>query len=114
MRRHTFSTESTTGKWSVEVSVDLPTSADETDLIAKRYGSIERVFAVANKGWTISCQNGMRKRERDAAVEYAADYRDDGSKDTFVPKLSADKVKEGKFTPVQLAIIKAAGMKFEQ
>lgn len=114
MLKHTFSTESTSNKWTAEVTVDLPTSPDETDLIEKRYGSIARVFQVANKGWTISCQNGMRKRDRDAAVEYAADYRDDGAKDTFVPKMSKDALKRGKFTPEQLAIIKAAGMKLEQ
>lgn len=111
MRKHTFSTESTPNKWETEVSVELPTSPAEADLIAKRYGSIARVFEVANKGWKISCQNGMRKRDKDAAVEYAAGFCDDGAKDTFVPTLTADAVKAGKFTPEQLAIIKAAGMK---
>lgn len=114
MLRHTFSTESTSQKWNVEATVDLPTDPSETDLIVKRYGSIARVFQVANKGWTISCQNGMRKREQEAAVDYAEGYCDNGAKDTFVAKMSAEKVKEGKFTPAQLAIIKAAGMKFEE
>lgn len=114
MLKHTFNTESTSQKWETTVTVELPTSPDETDLIVKRYGSIARVFQVANKGWTISCQNGMRKRDRDAAVEYAAGYCDNGAKDTFVPKMSKAAVAQGKFTEAQKAILRAAGMKFEE
>lgn len=114
MRKHTFGTKSDKWDGSISATVELPTDPSEADLIEKRFGSIGRVFEVANKGWAIACQNGMRKRSAPEALEYAATFCDNGAKDTYVPKLSKDALKEGKFTPAQLAIIKAAGMKLDE
>ncbi|MGD9631346.1 MAG: hypothetical protein AB7V18_19075 [Pyrinomonadaceae bacterium] len=110
--RITFTTKSANWTGAKPATVDLPLNIEDTDLIEARYGSLQRVFEVANRGWVISCQNGMRKRDWEAAAAYAQAYCDDGSRDVQAPTMSQDDIEAGGFTPEQLAIMKARGMKF--
>lgn len=115
--RHTFKVRKREGMEQHTFTVDLPESPADTELVGKRYGTPARMTDRANAQWTVDVAPGIRKRlgakgeMTPAAKEYAENFRDDGSKDKFVPSLSKDEVKEGAFTPEQLAILKAKGLK---
>lgn len=113
MGKVTFGTKSEKWKGTLEVTVDLPTSLDDVDLINRRYGSAERMIAQANRTWVIQAQTGMRKRTADEAMEYALNFCDNGKKDTYVPKVSKAEAKEKGFSAEQLAWLKAKGLKVE-
>jgi hypothetical protein len=111
MRKLTFGTKSDKWEGSLSVTVDMPSTIKDTDAIVTRYGSVERLIDRANAQWKVDAQTGMRKRSADEAVAYAAGYCDNGSKDTYVPKMSAEDLKAGKFTDAQIEIMRKAGMK---
>lgn len=109
--RTTFTTKSENWSGKLSVTVDLPASEADTDLIEKRYGSVARMIEVANRGWVISCQNGMRKRGADEAKAYAEAYCDDGSRDVARPGLSPEEIEAGGFSPEQIALMRSKGFK---
>lgn len=109
--RTTFTTKSENWSGKLSVSVDLPASIEDAELIEARYGSVARMIEVANRGWVISCQNGMRKRGADEAKAYAAAYCDDGSRDFARPGLSEEDIEAGGFTPEQVALMRKKGFR---
>jgi hypothetical protein len=62
----------------------MPSDPTETDLIEKRYGSLERVFDCANRQWTVDfANNGGRdtlgNEGAEAMKKRAETWRNDGS-----------------------------------
>lgn len=108
----TFSTKSTPHGWTTEHSLLMPETAEDTDLIVERYGSMERLINRANAQWKVDAQTGMREQETaEAARAYADGFCDDGRKGgsskAVVVDTSAQDAPE--FTPEQLAFLKKAG-----
>lgn len=107
MKTMTFSTKSKNWSGSLEVSLKMPSTLEDMDLIREKFGSVERMIAEANRNFAIACQNGMRKRKsKEEAKDYAEKFVDDGRKDTYVQRVELDKEQ---FTPEQIEILKKAG-----
>ncbi len=100
----------------VECKVELPAGESDTELINKRFGSIARVFEMANKAWTVSCQRGARAKmanneDQAGAQAYAESYCDNGARAVHVaPKITAEQQDKQKFTPKQIESLRKAGM----
>ena len=100
----------------VTCKVELPGGPSDTDLIKKRFGSIVRVFEMANKAWTVSCQRGARAKmtkndDQAGAQAYAEAYCDNGARAVQVaPKITAKQQDEQKFTKGQIESLRKAGM----
>lgn len=113
MMNHPFKVRETKGADAVEFKAAMPTSIDETELIAKRYGTVERMIDRANSQWTVDVAVGVRKRlpNREDAQAYADGYCDNGSRDAFTrPKIDKkDAAKQG-FTAEQIAFLEEKGM----
>ncbi len=111
--KHPFKVRKTQHTDAVEFKAEMPFSIEDTDLILKRFGSVNRMIDRANAQWTVDVAPGIRKRlpEVEAAQKYATGYCDNGSRDTWVrPTITADQVEEQGYTEDQLAFLKAKGM----
>ncbi len=99
---------------SVEFNLPFPSTMDETDLIEARYGSVERMMDRAASQSIVDIAPGIRKRlpDADTARSYVEKWCNNGTKDSYVPSISAAEAKKDvKFTDEQLAWIAAHGMK---
>lgn len=111
--KHSWKTRKAVGKPSVDFTADMPKTMADKELIAARFGTVERMIDRAVSQWTVDVAPGIRKRLPDvaAAQRYAESYRDDGSKDTFRPSIDkADAKKRLGFTDAQLEHIASLGM----
>lgn len=113
MFRHTFKVRKSQKSEPVTFTADMPTTLDDVDLIEARYGTVERMIDRANSQWTVDVAVGIRKRLPDVekAKAYAANYCDDGRKDTYAQPVVIDTSADDapKFTPEQLAFIRKSG-----
>lgn len=111
--KHTFKIRKTKNDPSVTFTVDMPASMEDAELIADRFGSMERMIDRANSQWTVDVAVGVRKRlpNVESATRYAEMYSDDGRKDTHVPTIDRKAAEAIGFTEEQLAFAAAAGMK---
>lgn len=113
--RHTFKVRQTKNDPSIEFTVEMPSDIDGQNmpLIEKRFGSVERMIDRANSQWTVDVAVGVRKRlpNEESAAMYAAQYCDDGRKDTHVPTLDKEAAIAQGFTQEQLDFIASQGMK---
>ena len=111
--RHTFKVRKTKSDDTVDFTVDMPATITDTDMIAKRFGTVTRMIDRANAQWTVDVAVGVRKRlpNVQAATRYAEQYCDDGRKDSHVPTIDREAAVAIGFTDEQLAFAAAAGMK---
>ena len=114
----TWKTRKTEHTDAVEFKLAFPSKIDEVDLIDARYGSVERMMNRAASQSVVDIAPGIRKRlpNAEAASTYVEGWCNDGTKDAYVaPSLDLAAAKESgvTFTDAQLAVIAAAGMKFD-
>ncbi len=113
MMNHPFKVREIKGADAVEFRAKMPTSIDETDLIVKRYGTVERMIDRANSQWTVDVAVGVRKRlpNQEDAQAYADGYCDNGSRDAFArPKIDKKDAEKQGFTDEQIAFLNSKGM----
>lgn len=111
--RHTFKVRQTKNDEAVEFVVDMPSSIEDMEQVIARFGTVERMIDRANSQWTVDVAVGVRKRlpNEESAAMYAAQYCDDGRKDTHVPTLDKEAAIAQGFTQEQLDFIASQGMK---
>ncbi|KKN88099.1 hypothetical protein LCGC14_0251710 [marine sediment metagenome] len=111
--KHPFKVRKNQHADAVEFKAEMPSSVEDTDLIVKRYGSVDRMIDRANAQWTVDVAPGIRKRLPDTKVAqgYADGYCDNGSRDTWVqPQITPEQMEEQDFDEGQLTFLKAKGM----
>lgn len=107
--------KSANAKKQHEIKLSMPATAEDTDLIVKRYGSMDRLIDRANAQFAVDCQRGCRNAmtdENDAkgAQAYAEAFVDDGRKTVRKVTMTKAQAKALKYTDEQLAAMRAAGM----
>lgn len=114
-RTHTWSTKATGGE-SHKFSVPMPSSPDDVELIANRFGSIERVFICAARQRTVDVAPGIRvylgRGDTVGAEKFAESFVDDGTR-TAVEAVSVtpQEADEQGFSKKNLAFLAAKGIR---
>lgn len=104
---------------TAKFEVEMPLNPNETDLIEKRYGTIERVFDCAARQWSVDfANNGGREtlgnEGAEAMLERAENWCNDGSRSgagrVIVKPATIPEDKRESFSDEQKAILRAEGI----
>lgn len=115
---HTW-TNTPDGGDSHEFSVEFPTDHSDTDLIAKRFGSEERLFECAARQFAVDCASGNKKAlargDVAGAEHHAENFCANGLRSgTRGVTMSVEAMKERGFSDEDIAFIQGEGVKLEK
>lgn len=94
---HPFKVKQSKDAMSHEFKIELPTSIENENLIAARFGTVERMIDRANAQLIVDIAPGIRKRlpNVETAQSYVDGYCDNGSRDAYVrPTISVEDAEE--------------------
>lgn len=114
--KHTFSVTLKNGTKVEDITLNMPDTCDDEAWFERCKNGPADAHTLAVQQWTVKCQHALRDCETAEEAKAKAEVYMYGDRTRSTPTVTADALKKAgaqEFTPEQIAVLKAQGIKID-